>query len=135
MKLAFGVSLGVTVGVVLTLFARPGALPSADAQAGPAGGAGANGVTVLGTGGGTQNQNDLCWVLAKVKPVKGPERTVLALYRAERQGDFFNLKDVRAVDADLRVIELDAKKHEPTVDTIMKALPKPEADALRPPRD
>jgi hypothetical protein len=39
------------------------------------------------------------------------------------------------IDADLRVIELDAKKHEPTVETLMRALPKVESDPLRPPRE
>ena len=55
-------------------------------------------------------------------------------HKAERQGEHFNLKDVRFIDADTRLIELDAKKHEPNVATVMKALPQEEQDALKPPR-
>ena len=38
------------------------------------------------------------------------------------------------IDADIRVIELDSKKHEPSVATIMKSLPPEEQEALKPPR-
>ena len=108
-------------------------MAQAEAQAGPASSSGlsANG-TIMGVGGAANNINDLCWVLTKVKPARGPERTVLAMYRAERGGEHFNLKDVRYIDADLRLVELG--KHDPTVATIMKSLPAEEAEALRPPR-
>lgn len=138
MKQALFVVSGVAIGLLAALVAmasgRTDFIARAEAQAGPGGGNGAGGPTILGTGGGTQNQNDLCWVLTKVKPVKGPERTVLCLYRAERQGEHFNLKDVRFIDADIRLIELDSKKHEPNVATVMKALPPDEQEALKPPR-
>lgn len=133
MKNALLIVSGVSLGLIAALASRAEICPTADAQAGPAAGAGAgNGTTIVATGGATQNQNDLCWIVAKVKPVKGPERTVLALYRAERQGESFNLKDVRAIDADLRLIELDAKKHNPDVPSVLRALPKEEQEALRP---
>jgi hypothetical protein len=110
-------------------------MAQAEAQAGPgANGAGNGSGTIVATGGATNNQNDLCWVLTKVKPVRGPERTVLAMYRAERGGEHFNLKDVRMIDADIRMIDLDSKKHEPSVANVLKSLPPEEQDALRPPR-
>jgi hypothetical protein len=133
MKNALLIVSGLSLGLLAALATKADLGLPAYAQAGPGGGAGAgNGTTIVATGGGTQNQNDLCWVLAKVKPVKGPERMVLALYRAERQGESFNLKDVRAIDADLRLIELDAKKHVPDVPSVLRFLPKEEQEALRP---
>ncbi|MBI3857342.1 MAG: hypothetical protein HY293_16770 [Planctomycetes bacterium] len=138
MKQALFVISGVAIGLLAALVAvastKTEFLPRAEAQAGPGGGNGASGSPILATGGSTQNQNDLCWVLTKVKPVKGPERSVLVLYKAEDQGKHFNLKDVRFIDADIRVVELDAKRHDPSVATIMKSLPPEEVEALRPPR-
>jgi hypothetical protein len=137
MKQALFVISGVAIGLLASLVAvassKTELLSRAEAQAAPASG-GTNGTTILGTGGATNNQNDLCWVLTKVKPVRGPERTVLAMYRAERGGEHFNLKDVRFIDADIRLIDLDSKKHDPSVATVLKSLPQDEQDALRPPR-
>src|SRR6185503_18021007 len=114
MKQALFVVSGVAIGLLTALVAVASSgksyLPQADAQAGPGAG-GANGTTVLGTGGGTNNQNDLCWVLTRVKPAKGPDRTVLALYRAKKGGDYFDLEDVRMIDADIRVIDMKAADH------------------------
>ena len=93
------------------------------------------GGTAPATGGGTNNQNDLCWVLTKVKPARGPERTVLALYRAKKGGDYFDLEDVRMIDADIRVIDMKATDHKRVnsdVQTILKALPQAEQDAIKP---
>jgi hypothetical protein len=133
MRNALLVVSGLALGLGIALAGSR--TPTAEAQAGPGGGNGAGGPTViLGTGGATQNQNDLCWVLSKVKPADGPERLVLALYRAERQGESFNLKDVRMIDADLRLIELDAKKHEPSVGSVLKSLPRKEQESIVPPR-
>lgn len=137
MKQALFVVSGVAIGLLAALVAVGSAkgdlLPQAEAQAGPGSSSalGGNG-TIMGIGGSSNNINDLCWVMTRIKPVKGPERTVLALYRAERNGELFNLKDVRFIDADLRLIELG--KHDPTVATIMKSLPPEEAESLRPPR-
>lgn len=94
------------------------------------------GVYVMGTGAGQQNQNDLCWVLARIQTAGEQNRTVLSLYRAKRGGDYFELEDVRMLDADLRVVELEAPKHErdKTVAAILKALPKEERDKINPPK-
>lgn len=142
MKQALFVVSGVAIGLFTALVAVASSgkrefLPQAEAQAGPAAG-GANGTTVLGTGGGTNNQNDLCWVLTKVKPARGPERTVLAMYRAKKGGDYFDLEDVRMIDADLRIIDMKAADHKRAnsdVQTILKALPQAEQDAIRPPNN
>ena len=128
-----GVAIGLLASLVAVVSAKTDYVAQAEAQAGPSAGSGAgNGGTIVATGGASNNQNDLCWVLTKVRPARGPERTVLALYRAERNGEQFNLKSVRMIDADLRLIELG--KHEPSVGTILKSLPQEEQDALRPPR-
>jgi len=142
MKQALFVVSGVAIGLLMALVAMASSgkrdfLPQADAQAGPAAG-GAGGATVLGTGGGSNNQNDLCWVLTSVKPAKGPQRTVLCLYRAKRGGDYFDLEDVRMIDADVRIIDMKADEHKKVksdVQSILKALPKEEQDAIRPPNN
>jgi hypothetical protein len=134
MKNALLIVSGVSIGLLaacVSIASTDAGLPRAEAQA--AGTVSSNGTALMGTGGATPNQNDLCWVLTKVKPANGPERTVLSLYRAERGGEYFNLKDVRMIDADIRVIELEVKKHDPTVEGILRALPKAESDPLRPP--
>ncbi len=134
MKQALFVVSGVAIGLLTALVAVASSgksyVPEAQAQAGPNGGNGAGTTTILGTGGSTQNQNDLCWILTSVKPVKGPQRTVLCLYQAEGQGRHFNLRDVRMIDADIRVIELESK-HSPSVATIIKSLPQEEQDAIK----
>jgi len=126
-----GVAIGLLAALVAVTASKSTLMAQAEAQAGPAASSGlsANG-TIMGVGGAANNINDLCWVLTKVKPARGPERTVLAMYRAERGGEHFNLKDVRFIDADLRLIELG--KRDPTVQTIMKSLPPEEAEPLKP---
>jgi hypothetical protein len=128
-----GVAIGLLTALVAVTCSKSDLMAQAEAQAGPGAG-GAGGVTVLGTGGATNNQNDLCWVLTKVKPAKGPERTVLAMYRAKRNGEFFDLEDVRMIDADLRVFELKGPAHskETTVEEILKKLPKEERETIIP---
>ena len=86
-----GMAIGLLAALMAVTFSKADVLSRAEAQAGPNGGNGAGSPTILGTGGSTQNQNDLCWVLTKVKPVRGPDRTVLLLYKAEAQGNHFNL--------------------------------------------
>jgi hypothetical protein len=132
MKSALGMALGAFagfLGAVITI--QSGLLPKAEAQAG--GGAGAtDGHTIVATGGSTNNQMDLCWVLTKVKPAKGKERTVLALYQAENQGKAFNLKDIRYIDPDLRLYELPGgRKQNPSIEQVFKALPEEEQRDLR----
>jgi hypothetical protein len=140
MKQALFVVSGVAVGLLLALVAVASSggkrdfMPQAEAQAGPGAG-GAGGTIVLGTGGGTNNQNDLCWVLTRIKPAKGPDRTVLAMYRAKRNGDYFDLEDVRMIDADLRIFEFKNDVHAKgtTVQDILKGLPKEERESIVPP--
>jgi len=142
MKQALFVVSGVAIGLLAALVAlasgRTEFISRAEAQAGPAAG-GANGPSVvLGTGGGSNNQNDLCWVLSKVKPARGPERTVLSLYRARKGGEYFDLEDVRMIDADLRIIDMKVNEHRAAktdVAGILKQLPQAEQDAIRPPNN
>jgi len=135
MKSALGMALGAFAGFLGAVVAiQSGWLPRAEAaQAGPGGGAGASdGHMILATGGSTNNQMDLCWVLTKVKPAKGKERTVLAMYQAENQGKQFNLKDVRYIDPDLRQLELaGGMKQKPSIEQVFKALPEEEQKDLR----
>ena len=131
-----GVAIGL-LGALVAMASGRGMLPQADAQAGPAAGGAEGPRMVLGTGGGSNNLNDLCWVLTKVKPARGPERSVLALYRAKRGGEYFDLEDVRMIDADVRVVEFkgdDHKKGASDFQKILKLLPKDEQDAILPPR-
>jgi hypothetical protein len=130
-----GVAIGLLASLVVVLFSKSDLMAQAEAQAGPAaGGSGSSIPTILGTGGGTNNVNDLCWVLSRVKPAKGPERTVLAMYRAKRNGEYFDLEDVRMVDADFRVFELKGTLHskETSVEEILKKLPKDERESIVP---
>jgi hypothetical protein len=132
-----GVAIGLLAALVAVASSKTEFISRAEAQAGPAAG-GAAGTTVLGTGGGTNNQNDLCWVLTSVKPARGPQRTVLSLYRAKRGGEYFDLEDVRMIDADQRIIDMKATLHKQVnsdVQTILKALPQAEQDAIRPPNN
>jgi len=142
MKQALFVVSGVAIGLLAALVAlasgRTEFVSRAEAQAGPASG-GTNGSSViLGTGGGSNNTNDLCWVLSKVKPARGPERTVLALYRAKRGGEYFDLEDVRMIDADQRIVDMKAAEHKRAnsdVAGILKQLPQAEQEAIRPPNN
>ncbi len=126
---ASGIVIGVVVNLLVTHFAST-------SNAAPQGADSNNGPMILGTGGSVDNRNDIAWVLSKVKPAKGPERTVLAMYKAEDGGKYFNLADVRMIDADLRFIELQKEKHGATsVENVIKALPKEEKEAILPPSE
>lgn len=127
MKAVVGIAMGV-IGVLL------GACLTGQAQAGPAAGAGAGEAgTILATGGSSDNKTDVLWVLTKVKPVRGPERTVLAMYKVDEQGRGFSLKGARMLDADLRCIDLQTQGKTYTVSDVLKALPPEEQAALKPP--
>ena len=139
MKQALFVVSGVAIGLLAALVAlasgRTEFVSRAEAQAGPASGGATGPSAGLGTGGGNNNTNDLCWVLSKVKPARGPERTVLSLYRARKGGEYFDLEDVRMIDADLRIIDMKVNEHRAAksdVQTIMKALPPEESAPLKP---
>ncbi len=126
MKAALGV--GLTAAVIWAA-----AVTAGQAQAGPAAGAGAGeGHTILATGGSSDNKTDVLWVLTKVKPARGPERMVLAMYQVER-GQGFALKGVRALDADIRCVDFQAGGKTPSVREIINALPPEEQAILRPP--
>lgn len=136
MKQALFVISGVAIGLLAALVAvgcsKSDLMAQAEAQAGPGGAGAPNGMgSVMGIGGASNNINDICWVMSKFKPVRGPERTVLMMYRAEKGGEHFNLKDVRFIDADMRLFELG--KHEPTVQSVLKTIDQDEADAIKPP--
>lgn len=109
-----------------------GGLP-AWAQAVPAGPGEGGSLPIVATGGSQSNQNDLCWVLTKVRPAKGKERMVLALYRAGKNGEDIALQDVRWIDPDLRIMDLKQDKNSPSVRDVLKELPKEERDDLVPP--
>ena len=128
MKAALGVGL-IVAAVILT------ACVTGQAQAGPAAGAGAGESTILATGGSADNKADILWVMTKVKPVRGPERMVLAMYQVEAQGRGFALKGARMLDADLRCIDLQAGNKVLSVNDVLKALPPEEAAVLRPPQN
>lgn len=127
MKTVLGV--GVLAAAVVAA-----ACVTGQAQAGPAAGAGAGEAsTILATGGSSDNKADILWVITKVKPARGPERMVLAMYQVEAQGRGFSLKGARMLDADLRCIDFQAGGKTPSVKEIINALPPEEQAALRPP--
>jgi len=78
---------------------------------------------VGGVGGTQPGVNDLYWVLSKVQ-VNGEERSVLCLYRAQADGRAFQLIDVRMLNLDMQIVELQAKDHRPSVADILRVLPK-----------
>ena len=95
--------------------------------------AGGQGVQMV-TGGATPNQQDLCWLLTKVRIESGLERTVLMMYKAQRNGTYFDLIDSRWVDPDFRVAELQATRHNPTVQQVLQGLPPKEQAPFLPPK-
>lgn len=119
MKQALFVVSGVAIGLLMALVAlgcKTDFIDKAQAQAGPAGGAGAAGPHVIvATGGATPNQNDLCWVFRqeKGKNAKGVEydRSILSLYKAGNQGSSFDLVDTREVTWDSKPVQLSVAGH------------------------
>lgn len=90
----------------------------------------------MATGGATANQQDLCWLVTKVRMAGGQERTMLLMYKAERNGDHFNLKDCRWIDPDFRYGELKKREHLQAgvgVEQIYGALGPEDQRELRPP--
>lgn len=127
MKTGLGMAVCAAVGVLAACL-------TGQAQAGPAAGAGAGeGATILATGGSSDNKSDVLWVMTKVKPARGPERMVLAMYKVEDQGRGFTLKGVRMLDADIRCVDLQAGNKTLSVKDVISALPKEEQDILKPP--
>ena len=128
MKTALGVGV-IAAAVILA------ACVTGQAQAGPAAGAGAGESTILATGGSSDNKADILWVMTKVKPVRGPERMVLAMYQVDGRGQGFSLRGARMLDGDLRCIDFQANGKNPTVRDIINALPPEEKAALQPPQN
>ena len=128
MNRAWVIAAAVLLGSIISRLA----VTSSPAQGAPAAaGRGEGEFYVLQTGGAQSNQMDLCWIMAKVRPVGGKERTVLALYRAEKNGDAFDLKAVRWNDPDLQMIEYNSSK--PSVKDVLKSLPAAQQNVLNPP--
>ena len=119
MKQALFVMSGVAIGLLSALAAfgcsRSELLHQAEAQAGPAGGAGAGGpVVIVATGGATPNTNDLCWVFRteKGKNRAGEyDRTILSLYKAANNGTSFDLVDTRETTWDGKPVQLNIAGH------------------------
>jgi hypothetical protein len=120
MKQALFVLSGVVIGLLSALVAlgcKTEFIDKAQAQAGPAGGNGTGGPQIImGTGGATPNQNDLCWVYRqeKGKTIKGEyDRYVLSLYKAVNQGSAFDLVDTREITWDSKPSHLNVPGHNP----------------------
>ena len=98
-----GVAIGL-LGALVAVASGRTPLPQAEAQTAQndAGGS----TVVLGTGGATNNTNDLCWLFfkekAKDRAGKEFERYSLCLYRAVNNGQAFDLVGERDVTYDMK---------------------------------
>lgn len=117
MKNMLFVATGVILGLLaVTAFAlgRPVPLPEARAQAAAAGG-NEVGPAMMGIGGSTSNQNDLCWILFRDRPRERQkiehDRFTLCLYRAVNNGQAFDIVDVREVTYDFKATQLNVPGH------------------------
>lgn len=117
MKQALLVMSGVSIGVLASLAAfgccRSELLPSAAAQSASPDGTQSGANMIMGIGGATNNQNDLCWVLIKDKghTRQGEyDRYSLSLYKANSQG-VFDLTDMREISFDGKLVQLNHPSH------------------------
>ena len=114
MKQALFVISGVAIGLLSALVAvgcRSEVLPRAEAQAAAPADAQASGNVIMGIGGASPNQNDLCWVLMKSKAKQGDgDRYTLTLYKADNRG-VFDLTDVREITYDGKLVQLNHPSH------------------------
>ncbi len=140
MKQALFVVSGVAIGLLAALVAVASAssstlLPQAQAQAASPDGAQTAGNVIMGIGGASPNQNDLCWVLIKGKNNKGEDRYSLSLYKASNNGAF-DLSDTREITYDNKLVQLNLPTHKPelTPKEIKKKIEQAEHDAENPPR-
>jgi len=108
-----GVAIGLLGALVALASGRGEALGRAYAQT-VQGEAGA-GAPILGTGGSSPNQNDLCWILMKDKgrdkAGQEHERYALCMYKAMNGGQFFDLIDMRDVTYDSKPAQLNNPGH------------------------
>jgi hypothetical protein len=114
MKQALFVVSGVAIGllsVLVSLGCKSEVLPRAEAQAAAPADAQASGNVIMGIGGASPNQNDLCWVLVKAKGKQGDaDRYSLSLYKADNRG-VFDLTDVREITYDGKLVQLNHPSH------------------------
>lgn len=116
MKNALFLAGGGILGLCAAAFAlaRPAPLPEAQAQAAAAGG-NEVGPAMMGIGGSTSNQNDLCWILFRDRPRERQkidhDRFTLCLYRSVNNGQAFDLMDVREVTYDFKATQLNVPGH------------------------
>jgi len=137
MKQALFVVSGVAIGLLTALMAvgcKSEALPRAEAQAAGPGDSQANGPVIMGIGGASPNQNDLCWVLMRGKSKQGEERYSLSLYKADNKG-VFDLTDEREITYDGKMVQLNHPGHNKdlTPQAIKKLIDKAEHQNDNPP--
>lgn len=117
MRNALLVVSGVAIGLLgaLVAVASNRIDPFARAHAQTVQGDAAAGAPILGIGGATPNQNDLCWLLLKDKgrdkAGQEHERYALCLYKAMNGGQFFDLIDMRDVTYDSKPAQLNNPGH------------------------
>jgi hypothetical protein len=117
MKQALFVVSGVAIGLLAALVAvtagRMEFMSRAEAQAASPEGSQAGGNMIMGIGGSTNNQNDLCWILIKDKGKNRQgeyDRYSLSLYKANGQG-VFDLTDMRETTFDGKLVQLNHPQH------------------------
>ena len=117
MKQALFVISGVAIGLLASLVAlascRTEFTPKAMAQSASPDGTQVSGNMIMGIGGASTNQNDLCWVLLKDKGKTRQgeyDRYSLSLYKANNQG-VFDLTDMREISFDGKLIQLNHPSH------------------------
>jgi len=116
MKQALFVMSGVSIGLLSALVAlgccKSEILPRAEAfQAAAPGDAQSAGNVIMGIGGTSPNQNDICWVLMKGKNKQGDgDRYSLSLYKVNKDG-VFDLTDSREITFDSKLVQLNHPAH------------------------
>ncbi len=117
MKQALYVVSGAAIGLLAALVAvastKTDFLPRAEAQSASPDGSQSSGNMIMGIGGASNNQNDLCWVLIKDKGKTRQgeyDRYSLSLYKANTQG-VFDLTDMREVSFDGKLVQLNHPGH------------------------
>jgi len=111
--LVSGVAIGLLAALAAAASSKPEFLSRAEAQAAAADAAQAGGSVIMGIGGSTNNQNDLCWILLKDKGKTRQgeyDRYSLSLYKANGQG-VFDLTDMREISFDGKLIQLNHPSH------------------------
>jgi hypothetical protein len=108
-----GVAIGLLAALVAVASSRTDYMSRAEAQAASPDGSQASGNMIMGIGGASTNQNDLCWVLIKDKGKTRQgeyDRYSLSLYKANNQG-VFDLTDMREISFDGKLVQLNHPSH------------------------